>query len=206
MQTYFHRGSTTLSMYPYSYHYSTSYDSRFVHFSTRRNKSLHTQGHLSFAGKKGSLYCRHFSSISLSVCLKVTVWNIVDVLAQSSISHSYCGQFLPSCNKVIAILLAFIFILLFSRAVAIAVLPLLLIAFATWVAMPLLSAIFNSSHHFYYHAIFIAAVRFIAVQPAIIASFHPRLDLFMLWFCHRRIHFAAKDVYVVTTGRCPVFC
>ena len=47
-------------------------------------------------------------------------------------------------------------------------------------------------------------------QTAIVVSFHSRLDLsfvglqFLLWFC-RHIHFAAKDVFVVTTGCRPVF-
>ena len=60
----------------------------------------------------------------------------------------------------------FIFILLFSRTAAIAVSPLF-----SLLGLPcrssLLSAIFNSSRYFYCHAIFIAAVHFIAVQSAI---------------------------------------
>ena len=47
------------------------------------------------------------------------------------------------------------------------------IVFAAWVAVPF----FASLCHFYYHAIFIAAIHFIAVQPAIIAASHSRLDL-----------------------------
>ena len=74
----------------------------------------------------------------------------------------------------------------------------------------LLSAIFRSSCHFYCCAIFIAAVHFIALQPAIITTFHSRLDLsfvelpFLLWSYCRHIDFAAKDVFIVTTGR-PLF-
>ena len=71
---------------------------RFVNFSARRNKSLLTQGHFSFAGNNGPLFCYVYSSISLSVCLKITVWNGVDVLARCSISHSHCGHLSPSCN------------------------------------------------------------------------------------------------------------
>ena len=40
-----------------------------------------------------------------------------------------------------------------------------------------------------------------------VAAFHSKLDLellFLLWFCRRHIHFATKDVFVVTTGRRPV--
>ena len=41
-----------------------------------------------------------------------------------------------------------------------------------------------------------------------IAAYHSRLDLelpFLLWSCRRHIHLAAKDVFVVTTGRRPIF-
>ena len=30
--------------------------------------------------------------------------------------------------------------------------------------------------------------------------------LFLLWSCRRHFHFAAKEVFVVTTGGCPIFC
>ena len=75
-----HRTFCALSTYP---HLPLPHFIRglFTNFSTRRNKSLHTQSHLSFAGKNGLLYCCVFSSISLSVCLKLTVFNVVDVLA-----------------------------------------------------------------------------------------------------------------------------
>ena len=48
-------------------------------------------------------------------------------------------------------------------------------------------------------------------QTAIITDSHSRLDLsfiellFLLWSCRCHVHFVAKDVFVVTTGRCPVF-
>ena len=83
---------------------------------------------------------------------------------------------------------------------AISVSPLLFSLLGLPCRSSLLSAIFNSSCHFYCHAIFIT------VQPAIITAFHSRLDLelpFLLWCCRRHINFAAKD-FVVTTGRCPV--
>ena len=103
-----------------------------------------------------------------------------------------------------SILLSFIFILLFSCAVAIAVLPLLFSLLGLPCRSSLLSAIFNSSCHFYCHAIFIAAVHFV-VQPSRITVFHPRLDL-LLFGCHFcsgpvvAIFIAAKDIFVVITG------
>ena len=90
---------------------------------------------------------------------------------------------------------------------AIAVSPLLLSLIGLPCRSSLPSTIFNSSRHFYCHVILIAAVHFIAVQSAIIVAFHSRLDLsfvelpYLLWSCR---YFAAKDVFVVTTGRCPV--
>ena len=59
---------------------------------------------------------------------KLTIWNVLDVLAQSPISRSHCGRLSPSCNYVnhSSNLLSFIFILLFSHAV---------IVFSTWVAV-----------------------------------------------------------------------
>ena len=63
-----------------------------------------------------------------------------------------------------SILLAFIFSLLFSRTVAIAI-SLLWFSLLGWhCCSSLLSAIFNSSCHFYCRAIFIAAVHFVAVK------------------------------------------
>ena len=41
-----------------------------------------------------------------------------------------------------------------------------------------------------------------------VAAFHSRLDLelpFLFWSCRRHIHFAAKDVFVATTSRRPIF-
>ena len=52
--------------------------------------------------------------------------------------------------------------------------------FHCWVChavLRLLSTILNFSLHFYCHVIFIAAVQFVTVLPAIITAFHSRLDL-----------------------------
>ena len=175
----------------------------FVNFSTRRNKSLNI-GHLSFAVKMARFFqvflCQYY-------VYKLTIWNVIDIISQSSISCSHCGRLSPSCNSI---LLAFIFILLFSRAVAIAISPLLFSLLGLPYHSSLLSTILILGRHFYSHAIFIAAVHFIAVQPAIIVAFHSRLDLsfvelpFLLWSCRRHIHFAAKDVFIVTTNCRPI--
>ena len=73
---------------------------------------------------------------------------------------------------------------------AIAVLPLSFLQLGLSCRSSHLSAIFYSSHHFYCRAIFITAVHFVAVKPAIIAGLHSRLDLsffglpFLLWSNH----------------------
>ena len=139
---------------------------RFANFSTRRNKSLHTQGHLSFTGKNSLLYCCLISSISLSVCLKLTIWNVIDVLARSSISHSLRSLFailqLSHCS--ICLLL-----FLFCCFLALWLLPYRRYCFSCLVCCAVLrfSLPFLILAPFIYHAIFIAAVHFIAVQPAI---------------------------------------
>ena len=143
---------------------------RFVNFRTRRNKSLHTQGHHSFAGKNGLLYCHLFSSISLSVCLKLTVWNDVDVLARSLSAVLIAVAFRHLATKPSYYFACYIFILLFSRAVAIAISPLLFSLLGLPCRSSLLSAIFILAAIFC-HAIFIAAIHFIAVQPAILWLF-----------------------------------
>ena len=71
-------------------------------------------------------------------------------------------------------------------------------------------AVLASLCHFYCHAILIAAVQFIAVQPAIIAAFqrlvHSFVEFpFLIWSCRRHINFAAKDVFVVTIVHRPIF-
>ena len=101
----------------------------------------------------------------------------------------------------------FIFILLFSRAVAIAVSPLLFLLLGLLCHSLLLSAIFNSSCHFHRCRPFYRYRPFYHCSTSNIAAFHSSLDLelpFLLWSCRRHIHFAAKD-FVVTTSRRPVF-
>ena len=67
---------------------------RFVYFSTRRNKSLHTKICLSFAGKNGPLYCHLFSSISLSVCLSLlfgtSLTFLLSLLSAVLIAVAFC--------------------------------------------------------------------------------------------------------------------
>ena len=114
---------------------------------------------------------------------KLTIWNVVDILAWSSINRSHCSRLAAKSSFYFA---CFIFILLFCRAVAIAVSPLLL--FFLLLGLPyrssLLSTIFNTSHHFYCHAIFIAAVHFIAVQPAqLLRLFIQDLTFLLLGCC-----------------------
>ena len=87
---------------------------------------------------------------------------------------------------------SFIFIWLFSSAVAITVSPLLCSLLWLPCRSLLFSAIFNSSHHFYCHAILITTVPFYRCSASNIAAFHSRLDLelpFLLWSCRRHIHF-----------------
>ena len=118
-----------------------------------------------FSNKNGPLYCRLFSSILIQYVYKLTIWNVVDVLARSSISHSHCAHLSSSCNLG-SILPAFI--LLFSRTVAIAVSLLLfslLVLPCRSSLFQLLSTIFNSSRHFYCHAFSIAASHFVTIQP-----------------------------------------
>ena len=140
---------------------------------------------------------------------KLTVWNVVDVLARSSISRSHCSRFLPCNLGHCSILLAFIFILLFSRTIA--VLPLLFSLLGLpcrYLLFQLLSAIFNSIHHFYCRAIFIAAIPFCRCSARQQLS---RLFIqgwtFLLLGCHfcsgpviAIFILLLKDAFFVTTG------
>ena len=156
----------------------------FSNFSTHRNKSLHTQGHLSFASKDSLLYCCLFSSISLSVCLKFTIWNVVTFLLSLLSAILIVVAFCHLQVSHHSVLLAFMFVLLFSCDMAIAVSPLLFSLLGLLCHSSFLSAIFNSSRYFC-HASFIAAVHFKAVQPAIIAAFHASWTFLLLscYFC-----------------------
>ena len=107
-----HRIFCTLSTYPYSYLYRTSYAIASLILAHVGIYLYIHKATFSFAGNNGPLYCCVFSSIYLSLCLKLTVWNVVDVLAQSSISHSHCGQLSPSCNEAIILICLLLFLFL----------------------------------------------------------------------------------------------
>ena len=129
----------------------------------------------------------------------LAVCNVVDVRARSSISHSHCSRLSPSCDLVIIL---FCFYFAFSHAVAIAVSPLLF----SLLGLPCHSSLIS--------AIFIAMP--FSPLPSILSLFSQQLSQlfiqgwtfelpFLLWSCRRHSHFAAKDVFVVTTGRRPIF-
>ena len=76
------------------------------------------------------------------------------------------------------------------------------IVFAVGVAVPFFASLRPSSCHFHHCHLFYRS------SASNIAAFHSRLDLelpFLLWSCCCHIHFAAEDVFVVTSGCCPVF-
>ena len=83
------------------------------------------------------------------------------------------------------------------------------IDFTAWVAVPFFASLshFYSSRHFlpcHFHR----CHPFYRCSASNITAFHSRLDLelpFLLWSCRRHIHFAAKDVFVATTSRRPIF-
>ena len=83
------------------------------------------------------------------------------------------------------------------------------IVFAAWVAVPF----FASLCHFYSSCLFLPCHfhrchPFYRCSASNIAAFHSRLDLecpCLLWSCCRHIHFAAKNVFVATTSRRPIF-
>ena len=107
------------------------------------------------------------ASVQVFLCqyvYKLTVWNICSVFYQPfSLQSAFAN--LPISHR--SILLAFI--LLFSRAVAIAVSPLLFSLLGLPCHSSLLSAIFNSSRHFYCNAIFIATP--FSLLPSILLLF-----------------------------------
>ena len=135
---------------PYSYLYRTSY--------AVTSLFLALVGITLYIHKATILSLVTAASFQVFFCqyvYKLTVWYVVDILARSVL--------------IAAILqLSHHSILLFSRAMAIAVSPLLFTVLLGLLCHSLLlSAICNSSCHFYCHASFITAVHFIAVQPAI---------------------------------------
>ena len=79
------------------------------------------------------------------------------------------------------------------------------IVFATWVAVPF----FASSRHFYCHAIFIAAIYFVAVQPdSNYCVFSFKAGPFFSWVAVFALVMSSPYSFccsfVVTIGRCPV--
>ena len=100
MQPWQHRTFCALSTYPFSYLYCvprTSYAVASLILALVGINSTYTRPAF-IRWSKGPLYCCIFSSISLSVCVKLNICNVVDVLARSSISRSLCGPLSPSCN------------------------------------------------------------------------------------------------------------
>ena len=76
----------------------------------------------------------------------------------------------------------------------------------------LLSAIFNSRHHFHCRAFSpLPSILSLFSQTAINAAFHSMMDCslvglpFLLWSCRRHIYTVAKDTFIVTKCRRPVF-
>ena len=105
-----------------------------------------------------------------------------------------------------SILLAYIYFAVFSRC---SYCRLTAIVFAAWFAVPFFASLchFYSSRHFL-PCHFQRCHPFYRCSASNIAAFHSRLDLelpILLWSCRRHIHFAAKDVFVVTTSRRPIF-
>ena len=150
--------------------------SRFVKSSAHRNKSLHKATFLSLVDA-----CTQHASCMCATCLmharnmlnletahsiatsfqvffcpyvyKLTVWNVVHVLAWSSISHSHCGRLSPYCKLGYgSILLALFYFAVFSCH---GYCCLATIVFAAWVAMSFFNSLrHNSSNHFlpcYFH-------------------------------------------------------
>ena len=110
-------------------------------------------------------------------------------------------------------LLDFIFILLFSRAVAIAVSWLLFFPLGLPCHSSLFSAIFNSRHHFYCHTIYRCHLFCHCLARQQLSHLYISMDLsivglaFLLWSCRCHIHFPAKDAFIVTYRSLPhLFC
>ena len=205
MQPYFHRGSTALSAHFQHIFVPLPYfiRGRFANFSTRRNKSPHTQGHLSFAGKNGPLYCYVYSSISLSLCLKLTVWTTLTFLLGLLSAVLIAVAFRHLATKPLFYFACFYFYFsVFSRR-----------GYCRLAAIVLHNclgccAVLHFSLPFLILAAIFLPCHFIAVEPAISQLFIQGWTLsccYLLWSCRRHIHFAAKGVFVVTTSRRLVF-
>ena len=113
MQPYFHRGQyrtfCTLSTYPYSYFYHTPYAvASLILALVGINLYIHKASFLSLV----KMACSTAASFQVFVCqyvYKLTVWNVVGILVQSSISCSHCCRLSPSCNEVIVLFACFYF-------------------------------------------------------------------------------------------------
>ena len=138
MQPYFHRTFCAFSTYPYSYFIR----GRFVNFSTCRNKSLHTQGHLSFAGKNGRSTAASFQVFFCQYVYKLTIWNVIDILAHLLSAVLIAVVFHHLATKSSSYFACFyLYLVIFSRR---GYCRLAAIVFAAWVAMPF----FASLRHF----------------------------------------------------------
>ena len=150
---HFHCGSTALSLwqyrtfcalstYPYSYLYCTSCAvASLILALVGINLYIHKATFLSLV----TTACSTVASFQVFLCqyvYKLTIWNVVDVLARSSISHSHCGRLSPSCNKSLFYFACFYFYLVVSSRRGYC--RLAAIVFAAWVAVPF----FTTLRHF----------------------------------------------------------
>ena len=88
MQPYFHRVSTAHSVHVASLIFALIGINLYIHKATFL---LLVKTVCSTAASFNIFLCQHNC--------KLTVWNVVDVLARSSISRSHCSPLSPSCNK-----------------------------------------------------------------------------------------------------------
>ena len=101
----------TFNIHPYSYFYHTPYAvASFILTLVGINLYIHKASFLSLV----KTACSTAASFQVFVCqyvYKLTVWNVVGVLVQSSISRSHCRCLSPSYNEVIVLfcLLLFLF-------------------------------------------------------------------------------------------------
>ena len=146
---------------PYSYHYHTSYVvASLILALVGINLYIHKATFLSLvitarstAASFQVFFCQYvYISLPFETSLTFLLGLLSAVLIAVALQLSHHST-----------LLAFIFILLFSHAVPIAVSPLLFSLLGLPCRSSLLTTILNSSCHFYCHAIFIAAVYYIAV-------------------------------------------
>ena len=151
-------------MFPYSYLYRTSYTvASLILALVGINLYIHKATFLSLV-KTARSTAASFQVFLCQYVKKLTVWNVIDVLHVAR------------------------YILLFCRAVAIAVSQLLFSLLGLPCHSSLLSAIFNFSCHFYCHAIFIAAIHLLDLSFVELP--------FLLWSC-RRHSFCSGSVIAI---------